>query len=95
MLGWLLNLFRVPDLYISLDRAQWEERVERRARLNLELAGQDAQDCMARVRRRMLEGDGVWIAPRYNAKEAYVMWRRRHRQHRRINVIAMPEERQA
>jgi len=77
----------VPEFSISLARAQLEERRERRERLDRDTASDgDSQECIARVRRRMVEGDTNWIPPRYNADVKYREWRRTHRRH--VSTVA-------
>ncbi len=64
---------------ISLARIQLEERVLRREALERDLSGKDAQECLARVRRRMIVGNRVWIPPIYNPYQSYLAWRKKHR----------------
>jgi len=64
---------------IALARIQLEERVLRREALERDLSGKDAQECLARIRRRMTYGSRVWIPPIYNPYQAYLAWRKKHR----------------
>ena len=75
---WFTRLFHPPQK-IDLARVQWQVREERRAALERELSGMDARACMARVRRRMQEGNGVWVPPMYGREAAFKDWKRRHR----------------
>jgi len=93
MFEWITNLFCVGPLYVELARVQYEERIERRAALDRGLSGRDAQQCLARVRRRMTEGDSVWLPPMYGRVEALKAWKRRHPNRRRDAVINIDSQR--
>lgn len=72
-------LFAAPPMAISLDRVQLAEREERRASLDREHSGRDAQECFDRVSRRMRNGDKDWIPPMYSRAKAFKAWRKKHR----------------
>ena len=88
--SWIDRFFSGGEQHLDLARIQWAEREERRARMELELSGKDAQDCVERVKKRMRLGDSVWMPPMYARSEAYRVWRRKHRRSQGI-VLSMEE----
>jgi hypothetical protein len=76
--GFLLWLFDKDGLHVELSRVQLEERVERRKRLDMEHSGSEALACFARVKRRMTDGDNVWIPPMHGRESALEAWLSRH-----------------
>jgi len=89
MFEWFINFFGIGPLYVDLARVQYEERTERRAALDRKLSGRDAQQCLARVRRRMTEGDSAWLPPMYGRAEALAAWKRRHPSRRRRGSVVV------
>jgi hypothetical protein len=91
LLSWLFPVDL--DFRVRLDRVQWQEREERKEHLAMELSTSDAVNCRARVKRRMSDGDSVWIPPRYGVAEAYRAWRSRHPRQRQQSPISIEEGR--
>jgi hypothetical protein len=77
LLSWLFP-FNDDGLRVELSRVQLEERIERRKKLDMDHSGAEALACFARVRRRMTDGDNVWIPPMHGRESALHAWLRRH-----------------
>ena len=85
---WFIGLLIPLPETIDLARVQWQVREERRAELERGLSGMDARACMARVRRRMVEGDSVWLPPMHGRDKAFRAWKLRHRSWRNVADIS-------